>query len=410
MKKIVLALIIMSVLPVVAWASCDNPCGPRELMECKAAEKDMTAEEFFYKAFYSEGYNDKGCKGSVEAILQEFGADNPKTYFRENYCKDPGAYFTYENFITAAESFPEFMCSDKTNATTKFQELAAFFATVSQETKVGPEDATNDGMGNRYEADHLPATMDGHNVYYQQIESGAWAVYSTTGGIDGDTKTDMYWSGSNCDAEGKQCTGLVFHTDKEDSMWVKYEWQSFETPDGYKATSLLDIIEPAYWIGMGPKQLTADSMMGFFGWYYQHLAEGAPVEKANYKAFVEKYLNDGLLAFQGAIWYWTKRVSGQEMPTIASVYELDKPLCHDIAMVTRAVNGACNHYSGRRNYYLYNVKSSNALDIQGWAATKKTVEIPGKGMTMLLDSMECSEDLAYYCGVQKYYPPTADSE
>ena len=159
--------------------------------------------------------------------------------------------------------------------------------------------------------------------------------------------------------------------------------------DEYEIIQMDQMIEPGYWVGMGATQLTCDPMVGFFGWYYNNLAPGAPVASADYKQFVETYLNDGKLGFIGAIWYWMCRVSGQGKPTVHSVLnDPDKPACRDIGGATIGVNGGCNDWEKRAVYYQYFHEKVFKIKIE-------PVKVKVDGVE--LNSMECDTNLLKYC-------------
>jgi hypothetical protein len=143
---------------------------------------------------------------------------------------------------------------------------------------------------------------------------------------------------------------------------------------------------------MGSKQLTADSMYAFYAYYNQNIALGAPVAQANFSDFVTNtttgFLVNGQLAYQGALWYWMKRINGQNSLGFRPIHEIvndvNKPVCQDIATVTRMVNGGCNDYDpGRLNYYHY---FNNQFQIP------TTPIIYGN-----LNSLVCNADLQAYC-------------
>ena len=335
---------ILLLFPLAARADCDNPCGLEEVLTCAAQERGMQPEEYFNTVLYDTDIQDGFCKQAPQAGLTTSSRD----FFKLNYCKNATSYYSYANFIKAAKSFPTFLCVPGSGKKARLRELANFLATVGQETTSG-KPYTNTGLYWRYENSALTSDIDIATTYANQMGDQWWA-FTTTGDMNGDTMTDIYWNGA---AQGQ---ANVYRTTDEQRMLCS--WGNIPTPpDGYVATRVVDLMNKGYWVGMGPKQLTADSMMGFFGWYNQHLAANAPVNTANFKAFVERYLNDGVLSFQGAIWYWMKRVNRNDNPPTISEMVSDpdsaKRVCQDIGFVTWMVNGGCNDSDGREKYYQY---------------------------------------------------------
>ncbi|MBU1902225.1 MAG: hypothetical protein KJ573_01375, partial [Proteobacteria bacterium] len=323
MKKIILTLIISMTFCLhlevsKALAGCDNPCGAEELIECAATDAGMTPEEFYNTWIFDEkSYLDQFC---VRPLPEP--STGQQKYFYDNYCTNPGNYFSYSNFIKAVskETFSEFCCAANTTKEMRYKELSNFLATIAQETKGGGERIFWDGLYFRYENDWLTGkTLQDRTNYYP---GDNWKVATLSSNPEM-VYTKTYWSE---DAPEK---GLIY--DPAASP-MKVTYGPIVAPSGYSIIRMNQMIEPAYWIGMGATQLTADSMVGFFGWYYNNLAIGAPLESANYKTFVEEYLVDGELGFIGAFWYWMFRVNGRDRPTLHSVLtDPNKPVCRDIA-------------------------------------------------------------------------------
>ena len=132
-----------------------------------------------------------------------------------------------------------------------------------------------------------------------------------------------------------------------------YAGGTYAAPAGYTWQYMNQTIDPGYWIGMGNLQLTGVSMVQFFGWYHQHIIDGAPVAAANYQAFVTRYLTEGKLAWEGGLWYWNYRINGIGKPTLHSVLAGENDVCRDIGITTKLVNGGCNDTITRDKYYNY---------------------------------------------------------
>ena len=353
------------------YADCDNPCGALELLECAAQKEGMTAKQYYNEVlFESETQLDGFCKQSYS------GRTGQQKYYYDNFCKqNTGEYYSYENFKEALESghFAEFCCKEGTTKEQRYKELANFFATIASETTSTMYGYTRDGLYYRYEDGALlGATMQDHTMYYPEDTWKVAALSSDKNLIN----TQIYWNGS----EGEK--GNTYYP-AESPMRIK--WETVSPPSDYEVMKMNEMIDPGYWCGMGATQLTKDTMVGFFGWYYNNIADNKPVVAANYKDFVNNYIVDGKLGFMGTLWYWMYRVSGSGYRTPhQAVTNVDKPVCQDIAGATMMVNGGCNHYPVNRKPY-YEVQFIPAL--LGHDYKLKPVEQEFGGQT--LENMTC---------------------
>ncbi|MEO5360921.1 MAG: hypothetical protein H7843_10820 [Nitrospirota bacterium] len=386
MKYLLLVVVVLTMITGYAYADCSLPCGVEELITCAAQTNNMSAEDFYNKKLFMAANLDGFCKnppaGSQDTQLQ-------KDFFK-SYCANAGSYYSYQNFINASKLFPDFGCAANTTKELRYKELANFFATVAQETTSALAKHTNDGLYWRYENGFLLGdNMTYHTPYYPEDN---WVVATKNNTSPLLTYTGTLWYTSS--------GGAIVYNLKTSPMQIS--WGQVTLPSGYSQTTLNNdnITEPAYWIGMGATQLTKDAMMEFFGWYYQNLANGHPVEAANYKAFVKSYLNDGVLGFTGAFWYWMYRINGSGYRTIhQAVTDQNKLVCQDIAAVSRLVNGGCNHYNpGRVDYYQYFLGLFN-ITLTPVTGTYNVL-INYVPTPTQLNSMVCDSNLQAYCQVK----------
>ena len=325
---------------------CDNPCGALELIECAAQKKGMTAKEYYNEVLFD---SDSVLDGfSKEENFKKF-CPNPtgqQQYYYENFCKqNTGEYYSYENFKEAIESghFDEFCCKEGTTKEQRYKELANFLSTIASETTGVLHNYTNDGLFYRYENGSLTGqSMDEGNQY---LPPDDWTVARDSSNPEL-INTNVFWGS---DTGGTQANVLTPATSP-----MGYAWGAIEVPDGFNKIKMNEMIQKGYWCGMGATQLTGYTMVGFFGWYYNNIAD-PPVEKANYKDFVNNYLVDGKVGFMGALWYWMYQVSGSGFRTPhQAVTNPDKPLCQYLACATMMINGGCNDYPvNRLPYYQY---------------------------------------------------------
>ncbi len=366
-----IAILIFSVavaFPRLAVAACSNPCGAEEVLSCAAADYQagMTGKKFWdtvlfdadtvgvpvLDGFCSQTFTEKQFEALNWSPMQ-------KIFFTE-FCKvKPGAYYSYENFVAAAKSFPTFLCGDGATYAQKRQELALMLATFAQETtgngiKASVDKYTRDGLYFRYENGMLDNAQDLNyrTGYYDKLVSGAIYVAVKEGTSPMLTSTPTYWWNKGRKYDDSVDVGNVIDLASAKTMSVK--WGDVVVPAGYALKGLWEMVEPAYVVGIGSVQLTGDTMMSFFGFYYNHLAPGKPVAAADFGAFVKRLFTDGELAFTGAIWYFMYRTNGDGYrPIDAMLNDADMPVCGDMAAVTMQVNGGCNDTEKRYEYYKY---------------------------------------------------------
>jgi|GEM_PF-6116982 len=383
MNRMMIALILsmtlcLSLQASKARADCSNPCGAIELIECAAQAAGMTAENFYNTHLFDiKKYTDQFCdKKPPEGIKT-----GQQKFFSENYCENAPNYYSYENFVAACQHFPEFCCAKGIKKEERYKELANFLATIAQETTCALDGYKTDGLYYRYENGALLGnTMQDQTQYYPQLK------YFRVARLKNQTNmvyTKKFWL-IDKDHPSK---AVIF--DPTQSPMVATYGDIVAPGEDYEIIQMDQMIEPGYWVGMGATQLTCDPMVGFFGWYYNNLAPGAPVASADYKKFVETYLDDGKLGFIGAIWYWMYRVSGQGKPTVHMVLnDPNKPVCRDIGGATIGVNGGCNDWEKRAVYYQYFHEKVFKIKIEPVKVIVDGVE---------LNSMKCDNNLQGYC-------------
>lgn len=322
-----------------AHADCDNPCGALELIQCAAEAAGTEAEDYYNEVLFDSEYVlDRFCKESYRADTGQ------RKYYYDNFCsKQAGEYYSYKNFKKALDSghFKEFCCAENTTKKEdRYKELANFLATAASETTSAVYDHKNDGFYWRYENGTLTGeTMNDHTGNYYPAEDWEVAAFSSDKDL---INTQIYWGSVN----KNEANVLTPATSP-----MGFAWGPIKVPENYTKIKMNQMIEPGYWCGMGATQLTLDTMVGFFGWYHNNIVD-PPVEKANYKDFVNNYLVDGEVGFMGALWYWMYRVSGGGFRTPhQAVTNADKPVCQDIACTTMMINGGCNDYTANRKIY-----------------------------------------------------------
>ena len=314
----------------------------------------------------------------------------------------PGDYFSYANFLAADQAISAklgaaytFMRVGAYND--KLQEFANFLATAALETtgnSGGPNSYQNDGLYFRYENGALQNNTDpdpkkippakgscndfpvnpnyytplqnpvtGCNIGLANFKTGyyplsTFVVAVKTGGTLVNTALVM-------DHDGQYTTATnIISFNGFPKMLLKWPGElnnpptppfdgSYVAPDGYTWQYMNQIISPGYWLGMGAIQLTGDTMAKFFGWYYQKIFADTPFAEADFPDFVQNFLTDGKLGWEGALWYWNFRINGYNKPNLHSILTGPKPACHDIAITTYMINGGCNNFDQRKEYYDY---------------------------------------------------------
>jgi len=390
-----------------------TPAGPKALIEALAQEQEMDAETFWNTVLFdAKDILDGFCRfGSAT------GSELQQYYFNTFCTEESVNYFSYKHFIVADEKMKYHM-GDKytflreagTDKKARIRNFCNFLATDAQETTGAQKDYTTDG-------------------YYFRYENGALGTCCSEAELtdDGDWVCKLYQGeGGPCDPNGPYKyttytpgTGYKVALKKGSTreVWTKYAWSTVTgtagnkvdltrsptkvswdnnvtAPEGYELVNLYTVVDPYLWCGMGAIQLTADSVMYFFGWYYNHIEDK---ESADLNAFIRTLVTVGKRSFMGALWYWNYRViSNLDPPPIEGVlnyYEgkgAESP-CHDIAISTYLVNGGCNDSDKRNKYYIYFTNTACQADIQAVEGIFDGVE---------LNSFECklnSKSLETYC-------------
>ena len=393
--------------------NCSNPCGPQQLIECSAQEKHISAEAYFNKYLFNQATVDSYCRNPRPSS----DTSEAQKQFHAEHCKNPGKYFSYSNFIAAASNpkFATFLCdkntqgTDSTSKEQRYKSLAAFFATIAQETTgvaTGAPDAyTTDGLQFRFEKDYLANKSGTHSPFPTTYADGARTFWVA---VDRQHKNLVYTKGYWGQPEGvagpsPEVLATPFSSNYFDltkspmhvawtSEWSNPKRDVFIPSAAYHVMKMVDVVESGYWIGMGAKQLTGNTLMSFFGWYNNNLVN-PPVEKADINKFIADYLADGKLGYEGGIWFWMYRTSGKDLPTIADTLKSSKNVCHDVAIVTRLVNGGCNDDTTRNKYYNYFYKTLTGAEI----IPVEYEYTNAQGAKVKLNSMQCSVDLQAYC-------------
>jgi hypothetical protein len=393
--------------PLAAAADCTNPCGPEEILSCVGQSKTppQTAKEVYDTWIFGTKNADGFCNGTAQKAKKNSQGDWDITplqeYYWTTFCsKEKGTYASYENFIGAynkmkakpkLKTFGTLACEG--TAEDRKKEMANMFATMAQET-TSAISYTNDGVYFRYENGALATcfdpigpcmSLDSKPSYYVNAGQHVIAV-----DVDNSTRvfTEYYWDSGTI--ENGKVSGMKTILTGDGPITMVWD-QGASPPLGYTLKKLNDeeVVKPGYWVGMGPKQLTSNSMMSFFGWYYNHMVD-KPEKKANLQTFIERFLVDGELAMEGGFWFWMFRVSGSTYPTIHKVLASKGDVCHDIAIVTRMVNGGCNNYQqeivngklvkGRKDYYQYFLEKVFGMTLKAETA---------KYEDTLLNSLQC---------------------
>jgi hypothetical protein len=409
--------------------------GPAKVIECAAKlhTPPMTAENFWKEVLFKTATLDGYCNGKIAP-----GARTPKAQldmFSEVCKSEPGGYFSYDKFISADEDIASRM-GDKYSFLRgggkglqayelKLKELANFLATMAQETKGGPENDTTDGLSYRYEASALQSNFwkakptdpdplgncidvpDNPKYMARNLQSPRSGC--PTLGLSEFKSTYYPFSGYVVAVKPKAVkdlllpdlvnTSLVVDNDKvymtKNNTIIKTGLPNlpeiggtYAPPTGARWQYMNQTLKPAYWVGMGPLQLTEDSMTKFFGWYYQNLADNKTDHTyEDFQIFVESFLKSGKIAFEGALWYWNFRINAEGAKPIHCILG-KSPLaaCHDIGMTTYMTNGGCNDSAGRVAYYNYYKSTifglSNSPVVEGNPS---------------VNSYECSTALGNYC-------------
>lgn len=419
----------MGISDTTSWdfttLDCSNPNGPEELLTCMAEDEGKTAEAFWNTVLFDEGtLLDGFCRfgSSTGTEVQQ--------YYFDTFCTEQSInYFSYQNFIDADKEMKnamgeeyKFLRDAGTDKQARIRDFSNFLATGAQETTSAGATPpyTNDGFYFRWENGALNKCCSEADLGIDPVINLAWVCidpsrvcdkttnkytaytpglgYKVAAKFDDDRQVWQVWTQTSWNSvsdNGQKKSGNEM--DLTASPNVQSWNENIAPPPGYTIVNLNQVIEPYSWVGMGAIQLTADSVMNFFGWYYNNL-EDPTKESADLNAFVELLAADGKLSFLGALWYWNYRVNGTDKPTIEKVlnyYEgkgKESP-CHDIAISTILVNGGCNEFDKRKTYYNYFTNTAFGTPITPVTGIFDGVE---------LDSMECGlnmTELQKYCTV-----------
>jgi len=427
----VLPLLLATDVAMANGFNCIAPSGPEEVIGCYAASLNppMTGEDFWDKKLFEKEAKvlDGFCQKTLESTTPSPNVLETAMYALS--CgAEKGSYFSYANFIAADKELKtrlgdayQFMRTNTLDV--KKQELANFLATAAQETSGNgllPTKYQQDGLYFRYEVagplrrcwDPLANPNFNNSTAKTEVPTSVCATKTTTQFI-----TD-YYPFSLYVVAVQNGTGLIntaYVTDndcqyglttptptyscwdetygnKKPTILTYAPAGTYPAPVGYTWQFMNQIIPSAYWLGMGNLQLTGDSMTKFFGWYYQQVASPKQTD-ANMQTFVERYLKDGKLAWEGGLWYWNFRNNDMTHPdrTLHSILAGSTKLaCHDIGITTVLVNGdQCNDNSGRTAYYHY--YKTGVFKVPGEA-----VEFP-YGKNEKSTSMICSTAIKNYC-------------
>lgn len=418
-----------------AMADCasQNPQGPAAILTCISETHGMTPEAYWNNVLFSSNLAlDKFCQTSLPSNATQAQVE----MYAVGCSMQKGSYFSYNQFIAADSAMRAKFGNNYTflrnsDYATNLKEFANFLATLAQETTgmIPGMKNQNDGLYFRYENGAL-----GPTACYNYKDNPNASAFDRTLGSNCNAKglTDYYtgyypYSGyviANLISNPTNIyTGYVFDKDGEymlnqspvnvmfpgvpsivssmspdssslanplivgswSSLLVGYQWDFMNTQ-----------MAPGYWVGMGNLQLTGDSMIKFFGWYYQNSAldsSSGAIESANLQNFANMYLQNGTLAWEGGLWYWMYRVNGYNLPTLHSIISNSpKAACHDIAISTMMVNGGCNNYinedgTGRKAYYQFFLSK--------FGLAMEPIEYQYGGQTY--NSLQCNDAIYNYC-------------
>lgn len=405
------SLLIINSTAFATTCADENPQGPAAVITCAATLAGFnTAEEFWNQKLFSpitlDGYCKKGSAASFTTAQSAL--------YNLSCTSEAGSYFSYKSFIEADNKMKQKLGNNynfmrNTSYALNTAELANFLATAALETTgngVLPIKYQQDGLYFRSEYSYLAA-----DTCFTYPANPKWTGEGKVSGTDCGKKsledyyTNYYPLSTYAVAVKNNATytQYVFDQDAQYNldvtpMTVTFSgWPNLYTaqggtvppPAGYTWQYMNNTIKKGYWIGNGNLQLTGVAMTQFFGWYYQNLADVAPVQAANFDDFVATYLKDGKLAWLGGLFYWNVRIQGYGKPTLHTVLtNNNKPACHDIGVTTYLINGGCNNDNERVLYYKYYKTNVFKQSSEGVSVT-----IEGKE----LNSMVCSQDLSTYC-------------
>ena len=470
MKKQMLLTVGLLLLPMFVFAddpvcpTASPPCGVEEVISCARANYNtlhpstqiVSNVDYYNKQLFDVGNQDGFCKektitghypqGVLAGSLQQ-------TYY-DQYCgAQTGTYFSYANFITAANiqnlvtgnsafgGSGGFACSNDPNLTAaqnailSTQEVVNFFASEAQETTSALKNYTTDGLYFRYENAALLIAntktvcpdLNCHTGYYPPNYPGNYVgVYSyNSNPSQTTTYTPYLWLLSD------PATSTYYPQYQLATSPMSLYWgPSFVSipllpPDPTTSNSQLykvsnatvtstynindpGVFYPGLYVGMGSLQLTGSTMYFYYGWYQNNIANATPQLSANFDEFVGDptqganaggFLREGVRAFEGSFWYWMYRVIGiySDGPFVGQLYpslhqlamDKNRPACHCAGAVTLMINGGCNDFNKRTLYVNY-FSSQDALNLDTKNVNcKQTVKLPGASSTVEINGANC---------------------
>jgi len=324
------------------------------LLEKQAQQKGLSGEELYNTILFSKNVSQTSKSQQYYQIdgyctLGSAPAGSLNAQIRATVCKQAYSdYFSYANFIKAAAQYPQFAANGNDNA--RYTELAAFLATVAQETNgVATDEGNFVGNGGLYYRWEVGAVG-------QLDYTAAPRAYTVFVKGSGDNQVvNLQYLIMNGGALTLNEQGQYTINWQVDVLSLTKELEQ----QGYKPTTMDTLLAKELWFGMGPLQLTGDKLYWFFQYYYwrqnQGKAEGEKILDASFKDFHKRFLTDGELAWEGAFWYWTIQRKDPNSKTLSYYFSSAEtnPMCKGIGMATAAVNGGCNDYKPRARYYQY---------------------------------------------------------
>ncbi len=450
-----------SFLSLSVMADCSLPCGAEEILNCAASAQDVplaSGKDLYNQVLFQKGgYQGESslldglCKlptaqlpaGTLTSPLQKIYYCPPSTtdsqspcygITGQNYCSDADTaapYFSYEAFIAATnlmsqkatlDSGGQFACVGSSKD--RYLELTTLLATYAQETSGGSNNPDKScklpcrgGFFYRYENQSIAAGQDlcyktgyytapGKNLFYV---AGQSPCNITTCHPDvppsQTTYTPQIWQADSVAAGSCPApTGgsLQFNTDQSpmstQSFYNKTVTQL--VPQGNYPIQLIDpsVLYPGLWVGIGPTQLTAESLYYFYGWYKNNIVN--PAEPyASYYSFTNSYFKDGTFGFIGALWYWMYRINGTNFATTPptpnyTIHQMmtttnpNQQVCHGIGPATILINGGCNDYIVRLSYFNY---FASVMDPTG------SIGVATPYTSGSFSSVECNTAMASLC-------------
>jgi hypothetical protein len=395
------------------------PCGVAEVISCARAAYNATGPvtpitsntDFYNKQLFDLANQDGFCNFPGAGYPPGVLANSLQSIYFDQFCgSEKGTYFSYANFLAAAEvqnntlvpafgGAGGFACSQSAssvaaNTLQSNLEVANFFASEAQETTSAMKGYTTDGLYFRYEngalldsQGNVCSGLSCQTAYFPPSTPVANYVgvnVSSVGDVSAtQTFTPYLWL-------------LSYQEPTKSSYYLQYNLANSPmlipaslpavnlVPQQLAAvgapgsvTNVLNINDPSVlnagmYVGMGSLQLTGSSMYFFYGWYYNNLVIATAL--ANFSNFIGNpassipttdtgFLRQGQMAFEGAFWYWMYRSIGRNFTGVGtagmfpSLHQLamdpTRPACHCVGAVTLGINGGCNHFSYRAQYANY---------------------------------------------------------